>query len=179
MDIVNEPLPTIRHTVGFSRKKNLGNYESVDASIFLQFETHPDTPLGEIISEAQSMWDVAAAAVFERLDLPYEIDPETGVVTEDKSAAAAASLEAAFAAPAAAPTERKVGPNAVGVGEMPPFPENTDDKSQRRANATWAKARFETHPSEFFDNRADKANGTVPERRPDIKHRKSGVAAWF
>jgi len=176
---MSEEIPgVLRHTVGFGRKRSDGNYGGTDATIFLQFEMPSEAPLADVLQKADEVWDVAAAAVFERLGVAYEIDPDSGRVTEDLGARAESEAEAAFTAAfeaAPVPTET---PSGQGVGQFPPFPVDTQDKGQQDANQSWAKARFASNPEEFYDNRAKKQSGEYKPTAPDAKHKKLGINVW-
>lgn len=174
-DTVNEPLPTLRHTVGFSRKVNLGNYESVDASIFIQFETPADADITAIVSAAEDTWAIAKAAVFEQLGVAYEIDPDTGEVTEDKSALGVAALEAAFSEER--PAKRAITSD-VDVPDEPPNGGSSLSKEEKAENETWAKARYALYPDEFYDNRPKKRSGEYKSTSPDLKHKTTGTPIW-
>jgi hypothetical protein len=180
MTEVNE---TLTHTVSFTRKKGLPGYSSVDAGLFVQFQTPADATLSEIVSRADAIQDVLAAVVFERLDLPYEVDPDTGRVTEGTKESIVEQIAAAFEEESAPPAPVSA-PSGRGVGDWPPFDPETTDKNEKALNKKWGQARVLSHPDEFFDNRRNKL--PVEEggkgwaaNAPDYKHKKSGCAVWL
>jgi len=175
----------LKHTVSYSRKKNLGNYESEDVGLFIQFHTEVDASLSAILAEARAVQDVLVAEVLDRLGIEYEIDPETGSVSEVRTAPPSKSFVPGPPGPESAfgeitdNSEPKVGPNSTGVGPVPPFAGDTKDKNERGLNTKWAKARLETHPTEFFDNRSKKESGEWKDTSPDYTHKDSRVAIWL
>lgn len=65
------------------------------------------------------------------------------------------------------------------LSSAPPFPGDTKDKSQKAANADWARTLLAHDASQFWDNRADKAAGLKKATFPDFKHKDSGVGIWL
>ena len=168
----------LTHQVSFKRTKNLGDYNSVSAELTLEFEGGLSTT--EDLAQAEGLWNVMAAAVYERLDIAYEIDPETGAVTEDTSATATQQIMESFkGAATAAPTEEHTPIQGEGVGAAPPFDPKTNDKDERRMNKNWAIARLRSHPKEFFDNTAKKASGEYKENAADYTHKDTRLGVWL
>lgn len=168
----------INHSVSFKRTKNLGDYNSVSAEITIGFTVDDPADLASVIKMGEGIWDVAMAAVYDRLDLPYEIDPETGRVTEDTSAVAAEQLAAAFAGEVHQSPEVKKEFQGQGVGPTPPFDPKTQNKEERRLNKNWALARLRSHPDEFWDNSAKKASGQYKETAADYTHKETRMGVW-
>jgi len=176
-----------RGTVQYSRKVSDGNYGSEEAGIFVQFDL-PDSSIpadqrGAIIArDAAHAFAAAKLSVLTELGLAVEIAPDGQVYEPTGAAAAAAVFPTATPAPAPQPAAPPAAPppapptTAVGgVGDTPPFDPKTSDRQETYANRDWAKARFATHPTEFFDNRNDKRN----PKSPDLKHRTTGIAVWL
>ena len=169
------PAPLLRHTVGFGRKVGLPSYSNVEASLFLQFEMPAGSPIEDVIAKAEATWSVAAAAVYDRLGVAYTIDENTGNVVEDTTSVAATQMAQEMAAsPAPAPA-------ATGApgGDQPPHNSRTRDKQEKRENILWAKARYQSHPNEFWDNRQSKIDDPSKSTHPDFKHKSSGVGFWL
>lgn len=169
----------MKHSVSFKRTKNLGDYNSVSAELTLEFDGGPSTT--EDLARAEDLWNVMAAAVYERLDIAYEIDPESGAVTED-TASAADMITSAFkgaTTAAAAPAEEHTPIQGEGVGSAPPFYSKTNDKDERRMNKNWAIARLRSHPGEFFDNTKKKETGEYKENAADYTHKDTRIGVWL
>jgi len=183
----------LTHTVSFSRKKNLGNYESEDATFFVQFDTPLGTAVDQIVQQAASAFAAAKISVLDTLDLPYQVDFD-GSILQGVADAAQPATAPQLAAPAVAQLAAPVAPAAPAVAEAdvmaafpgaqvaarddskPPYDSYTKVKSERAANTAWAVRKFQEDPSGFFDNRAEKEPGS---KRPDFKHKESGVAIWL
>lgn len=76
--------------------------------------------------------------------------------------------------------------DATGVGPNPPYFDSKfkgasydETKPMYAANREWAKARYETHPQEFNDNREDKKAGKVPAKAPDITHKTHWKSGFY
>lgn len=169
----------LEHTVTYSRTKNLGDYNSEKVELAISFDSD-SLDASIILLQANDMLQVMKAEVFEQLDIAYEIDPETGVVTEAKPEPKA--YVPGPPAPAGADefdqiTEGGSGPK--GVDSDPPFPADTQDKEQKAVNKSWAVARFSTHPDEFFDNRPNKESGKYQKTAPDLKHKRTKMPVWL
>lgn len=168
----------LTHTVSFSRKVNDGNYGSNEATVFLQF----DTPLGvdptEIIEKGMDRFAAAKAIVFDQLGIEYHI--VDGIIIENLDVVVAQAkteraVKAEFSQPEAddAPSS-----GAQGVGPTPPYDPKTTDPDEKKLNRQWAKARYETHPGEFWDNRPKKARGEYGETSADFTHKDSRVGFY-
>lgn len=160
----------LKHTVSYSRKKNLGNYASEDVGLFVQFQTSLDASLADIMTEARSLQYVLKAEVLEHLGISYEVDPQSGEVTETGPVMTAPPTKKS-PPPAAEGDAFDAITDDGGVPSAPPFPGDTTDKEERKANAAWAKARHELYPGEFWDNRAKKAEKGWTS--PDFVHKDS------
>lgn len=200
---MTEVTDELTHTVAFSRKKSDDNYGSSEATFFLQFSTSRDADFAEIAEKATAASSAAKAVVYDELGIPYQVVDnhiaEVDAVTQINAAATPARVQQAFngsAAPApaaesvadspqpAAPSSPD-GSNAVGVGAAPPYPpeeaaaaRNAKDYTKANMNEKWARARFETHPNEFWDNRPGKADGSKSAKAPDFKHKELDIAVW-
>ena len=175
----------LKHTVSYSRKKNLGNYESEDIGLFVQFQTPLDASLADIMTEARSLQYVLKAEVLEHLKISYEVDPQSGEVTETGPILTTPPPKTS------PPPPLPKGPDAFdeitdGVGPNPPFdpsPEANLTDEQFKANRAWAKARHEQYPEEFFDNRknklpVDEGGKGWKKTAPDFTHRKHRVGCY-
>ena len=165
-------------TVSFSRKVAVRQYESAEASIFIQFciptEGDAETIRHQTLANARAAMFEAKGLVLEELGLAFQVD-ENGVlheliaknlgnVTEIRTATPTSGGEAA--APVA---------SAEAGNPNPPYSSDTQDRSERAANKTWAMARWASHPHEFWDNRENKRN----PKGPDLKHKETGLAVWL
>jgi hypothetical protein len=164
-------------TVSFSRKVSDGNYGGSDAFFALQFPIEQGDQPVDISRKANTAYGTCKAMVNAQLGLPVEDEIAAALIQDafGPGVTVVENVTPISAAPSYAPApqaEATVGPN-------PPFPGSYKDlsKDQNDANKEWAKARFASNPEEFFDNRAPGAK-THP-KGPDIKHKATGVAAWF
>lgn len=188
------------HTVAFTRKVNDGNYGSTEATMWLQF----DTPLGAdpaaIIEQAMDRFAAGKAIVFDQLGIEYHI--VDGIIVENLDVAVsqakteravkagftevahavlvdgahADAHENVFGTGGGERDPEKVG--AQGVGPTPPYDPKTKDAGERKLNSQWAKARYETHPDEFWNNKSKKASGQFSETSPDFTHKDTRVGFW-
>ena len=165
-------LALLKGTASFTRKITDGNYGGTEAFIAIQFDIDPSAGGEALIASARTAFTQAKAIVFEQLGIDHTLD-ESGVVVEIARRAFPGSVvEAAPQAAAAAPA-------TSGTGAEPPFPGNTSDAGQKKANKDWAIARYATNPEEFYANTPKKASGEYNSKSPDVKHRTSGVGIWF
>lgn len=186
------PSPHLVATVGFTRKVNLGNYESADATMFVQV----DYPLGtdpsskEFADRVYAAFTAAKIEVLEQLGLGYQAD-EDGVIRENgkRKQKPAPSPQAATESTDAEVElikstfkgAKEVAAEAVGASDVPaepPYDPETTDKDEKAANLKWAKARLKVAPNEFWDNRPKKASGKFSAKAPDFKHKDTGIPVW-
>jgi hypothetical protein len=177
----------LTHTVQFSRKVSVRQYESAEASIFIQYNTDRDASPEEIIAGGTGAFLQAKGVVFSELGLDADLNDnnillEAGVTLVERAfgpgveKVQSSVKERAIATTATVPD---VAGGDVGGPAEPPFPGTTRDKDQKKANREWAEDRLASHPGEFFDNRQDKASGNINPKSPDYKHRGSGVGVWL
>ncbi len=142
-------------TAFYGRKVNKGNYESEEASVFVQFDISDAE--GATLENASNAFANAKSLVFEQLGIGYHWDADAKVVTEDGPAvierSAVATTEAAFkpqppGAPAGTTTERTGNP--------------VDPEAPKCPHCA----------GEMYDNRATKKNPRQPDFR--CKNYKSG-----
>ena len=171
---MSENKEMLTHTVHFARKASDGNYGTTEAGLFIQFATSIETSADEIIEAAGGAFATGMAIVFDRLGLDYELNEEGNVVEIINVGAAAtpARVEKSFAgAPAAQAATETSG--ATGVGATPPFDRMTKDAGEKNLNKSWAKARHQANPNEFWDN-TEKPDWNGP----DFTHKDSRVGYW-
>lgn len=186
-DAMAAALSNLKGTFQFSRKINLQNrgldYENVEAACFVQFD-YP-TDLMDASPEAAEAWlalsrqaaNYAAAVVYERLGI--EAVKEGDVLREVfKEFPGAVVTEGALKG-----DDRPV--QGVTASKNPPYTQaevknmgGAEMKAARKENSTWAAARYESHPQEFFDNRSKKANDPSWSTSPDFTHKDSRVGFW-
>lgn len=176
-------IDTARGTVAFSRKVSVRQYESAEASIYVQFDIPTDPQLtdearGEaIIANARAAFFQAKALVLEELGLEFSVT-EGGVIMEtlNHTFGKVTEVTPTPAAVEAAPT---AAGDDVTIAASPPFSADTKDKGERAGNKAWATKRYAAFPDEFYDNRDKKASGQYKDTAPDVKHKTSGVALWL
>jgi hypothetical protein len=177
-------------TVVFERTVRVREYESAKASVFIQFNL--DGSGDAIMAAVGEAFFQAKAAVYDELGLEFSVDAggvirealnaTFGQVTDVTPTVHVARTQAAVApapAPALAPVAAApAAPAAVVDASRPPYDPATDVKGEKAANGKWAKARLYSHPDEFWDNAAAKAEGRFSPRSPDFKHKDTGLAVW-
>jgi len=184
--------PTPNHPIGtvvFERTVRVREFESAKAGVFIQFEL-PDPAQAngsygeQVLKQIGDAFFQAKTVVFDELGLDFNVDAG-GVVREAINATLGQVTEVqaprqqpkqiAAAAPAPQPAPQPQ-PAPVAVDQsQPPYDSRTSDRQEKSANARWAKARLESHPDEFWDNRNDKRN----PKAPDFKHKDSGIGVWL
>ena len=166
-------------TVGFNRKVSVRQYESAEASIFIQTEIPNGDPEG-LVKACQDAFYQAKSIVFSELGIEFEV-LEDGRIMELVNRHLGPVTEVS-SAPAAIATADSPAAGAGDVPPNPPYDSRTTDKGERSANITWAKKRYAAYPSEFYDNRESnaekKANG-AERTGPDFRHKSSGVGYWL
>lgn len=183
MDTFTRAMTNFRGTFGFERKVSRGEYSNSDAttaSIHVQFDYAPDATAEEFLAAAREAANYGKAIVFESLGIEAHFS-DGGILME--------LVQDVF--PGGTVEHSEVvqrdprDPQAsTGVGTTPPYTneavkaERDDDrkKAMRRENAVWAKARYETHPQEFYDNRA--TNAEKGWNSPDFMHKKHRVGFY-
>jgi len=178
------PNITPQGTVSFSRKVAVRQYESAEASVFVQFDipTHgtPDEQRAQLLSNARAAMFTAKAMVLEELGLEFTVS-DTGIIHEVIQKNFGRVTEVVPSDNTAAPvTTTQVPVNelpvtASGVGENPPYAADTQDRNERAENKKWAIARIASHPDEWWDNRTSKRN----PKAPDYKHKQNGMGVWL
>src|SRR5690606_17784381 len=167
-------IATLKGTVAFTRKISDGNYGGSEAFMSVQYDIAPNDTPENILANARASFLQAKAVVFEQLGIDHTLN-ESGVVIEMARRAFPGSViepaPTTAAAPPAAP--------ARGGSDSPPFPADTTDPAEKRANKEWATARWNTHPHEFYDNRERKASGQYKQTAPDVKHKATGIGVWL
>lgn len=156
-------------TVSFTRKISDGQYGSSDFFHAVQYEIVDPKDSAAIVAAANAAATIAKAVVFEQLQVEHQLD-ESGVVVE--------MVRRAFPGSVIQP-KQDAASGSSSSSDSPPWPSDTKDASQKRANKEWATALFATSPTSFYDNRDKKASGEYSEKSPDVKHKISGIGLWF
>jgi hypothetical protein len=184
MDAVTEG-PSVNHltgTVTFSRKVSVRQYESAEASIFVQFEIpnegSPEQQRAELLANARAAYFSAKALVFQELGLEFTVG-EDGVIHEvlQKNFGKVTDVTPTELAAVAMDSQTSATPFAEPTATEPnaPYAVDTQDKNERNANKRWAVARIASHPDEWWDNRQNKRN----PKAPDYKHKETGMGVWL
>lgn len=177
--------PSVDHltgTVTFSRKVSVRQYESAEASIFVQFEIptegSPEQQRAELLANARAAYFSAKALVFQELGLEFTVG-EDGVIREvlQKNFGKVTEVTPNELANVAMDSQTSSTPFAEPTATEPnaPYPTDTQDKNERNANKKWAVARIASHPDEWWDNRTNKRN----PKAPDYKHKETGMGVWL
>ena len=180
----DQPIITpLTATVGFNRKVSVRQYESAEASIFMQTEIDLNDSEATMANLKQTMMQ-CKALVFEELGLEFQVT-EGGIVRELLEAKFGNVTEVTSTAPApkAAPVAASApAPAAASSSDTPPYASMTKDTNEKALNKKWAIARYATNPEEFYDNtasNAEKKAGGAERTGPDYKHKSSGVGFWL
>lgn len=182
VDTFTRALTNFRGTFGFERKVSRGEYSNSDAttaSIHVQFDYAPDATAEEFLSAAREAANYGKAIVFESLGLEAHFT-DGGVLME--------LVQDSFPGATVEQHEHVErdprDPQVTGVGYNPPYTNDQvkaerDDarkKAMRKENAAWAKARYESNPQEFYDNRA--SNAEKGWNGPDFMHKTHRVGFY-
>lgn len=163
----------LKHTVFFSRKISDGNYGSEEASWFLQFDTNLGAAFESIQAEAMTAFTACKSVVLEQLGIGYELGENGTIVETGKPVAAQRD--------AVSQAREAFGGGNVVTGDF--GGSDTYDAEQVKAmksddQQVWLKARLESHPREFYDNRKKKESGEFSSKAPDYKHIKLDLPIW-
>jgi hypothetical protein len=170
-------------TVSFSRKVSVRQYESAEASIFVQFDIPtdgtPDEQRTQLIANARAAFFAAKALVFEELGLEFSVS-DSGVIHEvvQKNFGRVTEVVNEPNPFPSAPQQVAITESPAPAGEVganPPYAADTQDKQERIENKKWAVARIATNPDEWWDNRNSKRN----PKAPDYKHKQNGMGVWL
>lgn len=175
------PTITPQGTVSFSRKVAVRQYESAEASIYIQFdiptEGTADEQRSQLVSNAKAAMFAAKALVLEELGLEFTVS-DAGVIHEVLQKNFGKVTEVSSPPAQIAPAQVAVNETPVTadeVGANPPFAPDTQDKNERAQNKAWALARIASHPDDWWDNRTSKRN----PKAPDWKHKQNGMGVWL
>ena len=183
-DAFTRALTNFKGTFSFERKISRGEYSNSDsqtAAMHVQFDYAPDASDEDFLAAASGAALHARSVVYQELGIDAHLDA-SGVLREVvNDAFPGATTETVT--PDQRDTTRQA-PASDGVGATPPYSDEEVGaaggdvlKSMRRENAAWAKARYETHPREFWDNRQKKAqNGWTS---PDFTHKTYKKAGFY
>lgn len=174
---MSETLDHLTYTVYVARKNSAmdyGNGSSDEASAHVQVDLPVGTdPTGDEAQLAlRNAFNAAKAQVAVTLGMTTVLDDE-GTLQYDQATvpvaapAPAAPTTAILDAFPGATVAQPASAEALQDG-APPYVNPERGSAGEKANVKWAKARFATHPEEFFDNSETKRN----PKGPDIKHKK-------
>ena len=147
-------------TVQFRRVVQVGSYEPAEALVSLQFGYDSTFSGAEIAAMAEDTLLLAEGVALAKLNL----DGLGGSTEEDT----VAKVLAATGGTIDTSSSEATWPTPTFVGR------DGKDKVTKEFKE-WAKSRFQTNPSEFFDNRLDKKFPSSP----DIKHKATGTGVWL
>lgn len=165
----------LTHTVFFGRKCGLPNYSNQEASIFIQVDADRDESAESVADKLMAAFVQAKSQVFTQLGIEHELSSE-GVLVESGAKTAqgpepsrkdaVTTLRESFPGAVVEPNVQHVDFSASSDVD----PLTLSKPEQKR----WLAARVQSHPEEFYDNRASKRN----PKAPDWKHRASGLGYW-
>lgn len=160
-EVVSTTYAAPRITVSFSRKVNLGNYESAEAYVAVQSDVAIDASDEDKIAAVKSAFLLARASAYEQLGIKFNVDEAT-VVQE--------RLERVFG-----PVEVvEEYPNYTDVVvPEPPTAPRSDTAAPKSKKALWQE--LESNPERWYDNRVGKKN----PKGPDFKRKATGEGLWL
>ena len=167
---MSEIIDHLTYTVYVSRKNSAmdyGNGSSNEASAHVQVDVPLGTdPTGEAAQVAlRNGFNAAKAQVAVTLGMTTTLDGE-GTLQYDEVEPVASNKAFVQAAEKAFAPAAQAAPNVSA--DEPPYTNPERGSDGEKANVKWGRARFATHPDEFFDNRESKRNPAGP----DVKHKK-------
>lgn len=178
----------LKHTVSFTRKVSPKQYESADATFFLQFDTPEGASFEDIIEKAQRAFVAAKGVVLSELGINYDFDAEgilveTGLAPRESAAAPTAAPKQTLQSTPDATTQLREAFNGGTVSEDTTVRQvnfgghdsSIDPLTLSKAEQKkWLAAELKANPGAFYDNRTDKRN----PKAPDWKHKTSGLGIW-
>lgn len=192
-DAFTRAFTNFKGTVHYSCKRSRGKYSDSDAEelgFHIQFDYAPDASGEEFLAVVTDNIVKAKGAVY--MGLGRDVERDINGIPMDANTD---SFLNAFPG-AVIETREEVTPDprddrheasastTVTVGPKPPYSKKDLDalakgsdelKAARNENTAWAKARYETHPGEFWDNRV----GKKYENSPDFAHKDKEWPAGF
>jgi hypothetical protein len=187
--VTTEVKEILKGTVMFTRKIQPVQYESAEMSAVVQTEIDPDNSQEDIAAKLRDCTATAQAIVFDTLGLPYAVDDKGVLHVDDRAIIDAAFNEGNEKLAEPKPTTAKAKgkgkapkagqptkstPGASDVPDLPPYPADTEDPDEVKANRAWAKDRLEVAPDEFWDNR-DSRKG----KQPHYRHKDTKIGVWL
>lgn len=151
----------------FNKRVQTKQYEPAEAAVSIPFTVNQDDTDEDILAKGRAAALSAKALVYSELGLDMVLEEREGatILTEVVRRELPGS-------------EIVQGGSSIGVGPTPPFDPQTTDRDQRSKNEDWGKARFASHPDEFYDNRPGIESGKMNPKAPKVKHKTTGIAVW-
>lgn len=152
-----------RFTISYSRKVNLGNYESAEVFVSTQILVPQDAPADEQSSAIRDGFIMVRASACEQLGIQFAVD-EQSILQE--------RIERHFG-----PVEVVTGVEATGYNKpaapTPPTSGRSDAEAPRSKRGLWEE--LEAYPERWYDNRLNKKN----PKGPDFKRKQTGEGLWI
>jgi hypothetical protein len=161
--VVSTTFAAPRITVSYSRKVNLGNYESADVYVAVQTDVAIDADDDAKVAAVKSAFLLARASACEQLGIKFTVDDAT--VVQEK-------LERVFG-PVEVVSQTPNYTEQVAAMPQAPSAPRTDTAAPKSKKALWAE--LESNPSNWYDNRANKKN----PKGPDFKRKATGEGLWL
>jgi hypothetical protein len=177
-DAFTRALTNFKGNYHFERTISRGEFSNSDkttSGMHVQFDYAPDATAEDFLAVASEAALWAKAVVFQELKLEAHLDAG-GVLHEVVNDAFPGSTTEVIAPD---PRDKDREPIVTVSGNPPYTQDQVKDagpdmkKAMRKENAVWAEARYASHPSEFYDNRAKKASGDFGDGYPDFTHKQS------
>lgn len=158
-NLIDAKYETPRLTVSYTRKVNLGNYESAEVFISMQVDTGDDKD--ETLQAVKDAFIMVRGAAYEQLGIKFNIS-EDSILQE--------RVERTFG-----PVEVVTGAEAKPVygPPAPPSKPRSDTVAPKSKKALWQE--LQDNPSMWWDNREGKKSATAP----DFKRKNTGEGLWL
>ncbi len=158
-NLIDAKYESPRITVSYTRKVNLGNYESAECFVSMQVDAGQDND--ETLQAIKDAYVMVRASAYEQLGIKFSVD-EAGIVQE--------RIERTFG-----PVEVVTGDEAKPIygPPAPPSKPRSDTVAPKSKKALWQE--LADNPSQWFDNRQGKRN----PKAPDFKRKNTGEGLWM
>jgi hypothetical protein len=165
--------------ISYTRQVNLGSRDdNAWIKLALQFPTQPGWDMDQLAVQAVNYGNVCVSVVSEMAGLPVMMT-DSGMIRE--------AIRTNF------PDAEDVTPEQDRPKRKAAAPRRQERTTPRSSHRYPAPAELEMpervdeddwadlceNPDDWYDNRADKANGKGPARGPDFRHKRDGTGIWL
>lgn len=161
--------PTRKISVTFERKKDLGNYENVVARAWVEGNIPEAATTADEAQALGELFMAAASAVFDQLEIEYEIDANTATVREIVKPKADTRTTAGT--PTAAPSSGKLKVMNAAEASGDPLPDWLEAECRKLGvTAVWDRRQTATGNQPHFQEavgRGQTGHGKVTAQNPN------------